>query len=122
MSRVHIQPVIPKRPMAPDAETAQIIIENALDEMALQAKELYEKTTATWKHPVKFSIVRVKDGRVVGTDDAIYGYVDHGTKPHIIRARRAPLLRFKVRGFKAKTKVGVLSSYRGAPGRIGVLR
>ncbi len=61
-------------------------------ELKLYAKDVkldFDATVATWDHKVKFetdvlvlpNIVSVK----VWTTDEIYGYVDQGTKPHVIK-------------------------------------
>lgn len=117
MTRIKVVPVIPKRGAIPDKETVRLSIEDALDNIADEGLALFKATTATWKHQVKFKINRTKDGRTITTSDKIYGKMDLGTKRHIIRARRAPMLVFRAGGFKAKTKVRVLSSFRGSPGQ-----
>lgn len=54
----------------------------------------FEKTTATWEHDVKFK-ASVEAGAAAGgvgvevtTKDKVYGYVDEGTRPHIIRPKK----------------------------------
>lgn len=79
----------------------------------------FNKTTRTWEHNVDFKGV-VKDSREgvtveVSTKDKIYGYVDQGTRPHIIRPRRAKALAFASR-YKAKTTVRVIGSHKGGSG------
>ncbi len=49
---------------------------------------------------------------LVGTDDEIYGYVNDGTRAHIIKARRAPRLAFKT-GFTPKTTPRQIGSRKG---------
>lgn len=75
-----------------------------------------EATTRTWKHKPAFdvTITQVGDDYSVtaGTDDAIYGYVNDGTKPHAIRPKRSKYLRFSS-GYKAKTRVGIIGSVEG---------
>lgn len=77
----------------------------------------YRDTVETWKHKVRFvaSTPRSDGGNyilVVGTDDKIYGYVDKGTKPHVIRAKRKPYLKFKT-GYTAKSIPLALRSRSG---------
>lgn len=76
----------------------------------------YEKTTRTWEHEVDFKgVVNDKPAEIsveVSTQDKIYGYVDKGTKPHIIRAKRSPRLFFKSR-YRSKTTPRVINSHRG---------
>ena len=49
---------------------------------------------------------------LVGTENVILGYVDDGTRPHIIRPVRASRLRFKS-GYNAKTKPHKIGSQAG---------
>lgn len=76
----------------------------------------FEKTTKYWRHkPVFEKVVQIGPNAVavlVGTDDEIYGYVDGGTKPHVIRATRAKMLRF-LSEYRAHTQPRVLESGRG---------
>lgn len=88
---------------------------SALSIMANMTRD-FNKTVRTWKHEVDFkSEVNDKPSEIsvsVSTDDKIYGYVDKGTKPHIIRAKRSPRLFFK-KGYKAKTTPHVIGSHQG---------
>lgn len=58
----------------------------------------YRKTTVKWKRKPKWeTIVRMGPRAIevlVGTDNEIYGYVDLGTRPHIILPRRRKVLRW----------------------------
>lgn len=78
-----------------------------------------QATTRTWQRKPQFDVAVLQSGTdyvvVAGTDDDIYGYVDTGTRPHIIRPRRSRYLRFQVGG-RPKTRPGVIHSYPGAPG------
>lgn len=86
---------------------------------AMQAD--FEKTTETWEHEVKFEQVISVDPDVevlVGTDDEIYGYVNDGTKPHPIFAKRAKALRFQWGGkgsYRPKTTPKIIGSKPGGP-------
>jgi len=87
------------------------------NEMVLDFRE----TTRSWKHKPMFEAVVSVDPNaevLVGTDDKIYGYVNDGTKPHIIRPKRAKALRFKWGGkgsYKPKTQPRVIGSTPGGP-------
>jgi hypothetical protein len=91
---------------------------NALRAEGRDVKKEYEKTTATWKRKPEFEVLIGLTGRdasvLVGTDDEVYGYVDQGTRPHVIRARNAPRLRFQS-GYKAKTAPRRIESKAGGP-------
>lgn len=78
----------------------------------------FKATTKTWQHEVEFSIKEQRDGYLVGPTGGatdIYGYVEHGTRAHMIVARRAKRLRFSPGG-SAKTSPGVLGSSSGSRG------
>lgn len=79
----------------------------------------YEKTTQTWEHEVDFKgEVNDKPAEIsvsVSTDDKIYGYVDKGTKPHIIRPKRknkGGRLFFQSK-YKSKTTPRIINSHKG---------
>ena len=76
-------------------------IGNAQKEWMVKVVKEYQGTTKHWKHRVPFrgrmSEVGVTTKIEVGTDDEIYGYVDKGTKPHIIRPKK-----FRRRGARGR--------------------
>lgn len=76
---------------------------------AEELKEKHREVVRDWTHkpgfrqqtyssPAVFSIKIVPTGRYA----PIYGYVDKGTKPHLIAAKNAPLLHFQT-GYSART-------------------
>ena len=80
----------------------------------------YKRTYVTWKHKPTFSSkvdVNAQNGiRIqVATDNVIYGYVDEGTRPHIIKAKTPRGLLFKTGG-QPKTDPNVIQAF---PGRSG---
>lgn len=99
------------------------VIKGASVEAAKAVRKDMEKTTRTWKHKPVFVIkIAVGNGEAqatVYTDDAIYSYVTLGTKPHIIRPRKAKFLAF-LTPFKAKTRVRFIGSSNGKRGNIPV--
>lgn len=107
-------PIIPKK-LKVDAIRLEIL--NELRKQARATLNEYKKTTRTWKHKPQFEMLIGLTGKdatiLVGTDDRVYGFVDLGTRPHRITARRAPRLRFQA-GFTAKTTPNVIGSSRGA--------
>lgn len=106
-------PIKPKG-RAVDYERIVKAVKDAMDEAAQECLEDFERTTATWEHKPAFEAVAVSDGYVVGTDDEIYGYVDEGTRPHVIVAK-GKALAFGVGG-APKTQPGVIGSSGGSKG------
>lgn len=87
-------------------------ITNALDGVAKAALIDFKVTTQTWKNKPEFEITRTANSRIVSTDNVIYGYVNDGTRAHIIRPRRAKVLRIP-QSSTPKTKPGVIGSGAG---------
>lgn len=107
-----------------DPQAHRHALELAYKAAAKLALDDYAKTTATWDHGVSFTATTSGDGigQIVGTDDRIYGYVDEGTRPHMIRPRKARRLKFAT-GYRAKTSPGVIGSRGGgASGPIAYAR
>lgn len=73
-------------------------------------------TKRTWNHKVDFRTVQTAGTKhlttTIGTDDKIYGFVNSGTKPHVIMPKRSKYLRFSS-GYRAKTRVGIIGSQEG---------
>lgn len=107
---VRFRPIIPK---LPDLDLSKI----AQQELEKEAKTIQRELgypTKTWKRKVTFEIDHATDKQVqVSTDDKVYEYLDKGTKPHIIRPKRAKRLHFFASGFVAKTRVGILNARAG---------
>jgi asparagine N-glycosylation enzyme membrane subunit Stt3 len=97
-----------------DPVKLQRAITNKLKMTGEAARVDFVATTNTWNHKPKFVASIVDPETVaVGTDDAVWGMLDVGTKPHIIRVKRAKALRFAWNGFGsygAKTRPGFLGS------------
>jgi len=90
--------------------------------VAGEMRKDFEATTKTWQHKVEFK-ENVSAGKGLGgivaevsTTDEIYGYVDQGTKPHIIRPKKAGGRLAFPSIFSAKTKPRVLGSTAGQRG------
>jgi hypothetical protein len=89
------------------------VIARELDREGRTIVREYSITTRTWKHKVRFEMQIFPDGQmIVGTDDEKFGYVDKGTRPHIIRPRLAKALRFNT-VFRAKTVPNQMTSRPG---------
>lgn len=104
-----------------DAKRMQRAIDNGLNAAALAAKVDFGVTTQTWKNRPTFTIGKGDNERTVATDDAIFGYVDAGTKPHIIAPKNGKALAFGVGG-SPKTRPGVIASGAGSAGSAVILR
>lgn len=102
-----------------DAKKLTRAVENALDGAADAARVDFEVTTQTWVTQVSFDVTRRVMERIVSTDSRIYGYVNDGTEPHIIRPKNSRLLRF-LTPYRAKTEVRVIGSGRGGRGNTTV--
>ena len=86
---------------APDIEK---IVSNELEAETQRVKKAYEGTTGTWVHKPKFYVkYRGKRSAEVRTKSKVYRYVDSGTRPHVIRVKRAKTLAFNTQGFQSKT-------------------
>ncbi len=112
-----VKPIKPKK-LAIDEIRLNVL--NALrEEGRIIAKE-FEKTTQTWKGAKpKFEVLiglTGKDATVVvgptGSDKAVlkWVWIDQGTKPHKIRAKNVPLLKFRS-GFSPKTLPNKIASF-----------
>lgn len=93
--RAKFRTIIPK--LLPK-ETFNKAFESASREMEKDVKGAFEDFVKNWKHVVTFrGYVRINADSIyisVGTNDPIFGYVDLGTEPHIIRPTRAKFLHF----------------------------
>lgn len=77
-----------------------------------------QRTASTWEHQPKFTVKVSAREIEARTDDKIWGYVDQGTRPHVIRPKRAKMLRFAT-GYAAKTRPGsIISGNGGASGSV----
>ena len=113
-SIVEIKPIIPTKYKPLQLDT---IVKRIVAEEVVEVRTDYEKTTRSWDHKPIFVIQWNKDrtGATVGTDSDIFGWVEQGTKPHIIRPKGNYPLRFMT-GFRPKTRVMSINSYPGSKG------
>ncbi len=103
-----------------NVKAARLAILNEMRAVGKEIKEDFQATAATWEHKPKFDVqISLAGGSPtieVGTSDEIYGYVDEGTRPHVIVPVKAQVLSFRG-GYTAKTQPGVIgSSHGGAQG------
>lgn len=96
-------------------EYARAIEKSVQKSAGLVLKDL-EATVRTWVHKPVFDVTITQErgdyGVVAGTDDAIWGYVNKGTKKHAIRPKRSKYLHFSS-GYKAKTRPNIIGSVEG---------
>lgn len=127
MADIKFIPILPKVAKLIDQNRLQRELRNALNHIASIVKDDFEKTVKTWEHKPTF---RKEGPRLTGdglevsvsTNQEAYTYVTRGTRPHLIRPRRARRLRFQT-GFKAKTRPRVISSRAGgASGSVAFAR
>lgn len=97
-----------------DVRRFEQAIQSALNTAQREAEVGYINTVKTWQHDVPFIVRRLSAWeRLVGTDDLIYHYVNHGTVPHDIRPRTpGGILAFQS-GYRAKTIPNVAFSRAG---------
>jgi hypothetical protein len=90
--------------------------ERILDKTGKDFRAGFEQSVEGWEHQVSFATQSQIEGKrarvIVGTNDEIYGYVNHGTKPHEIKPKRKGRLSFRT-GYRAKTQRGSLRSGSG---------
>lgn len=113
---MRIEAIVPKNNLLKG--DLQRLMRKAVDQTRDQIETSLNRITDTWTTKVKFKIrLSNEQGNLVvdiTTTNNIFRYVNEGTKPHIIRAKNAPYLRFFASGFAAKTKPGRLTSGTGA--------
>jgi len=109
---IKIIPKIPKRNRL-DPRRMMAAIDRGLDDAAAGALIDFESTSSTWDHQPVYTVKAQKDGRLVGTKDQIWGWLDKGTKAHDIYPRNARMLRFPGGPYSAKTRPGFIGSQTG---------
>lgn len=106
--------ILPKKLIADPQKMARALT-NALNGVAKDIAIDFNVTTQTWNHRVAFSISSPATySRRVATDDAVYGYVNDGTRAHRIEPH-GKVLRFNT-PFRAKTVPGQIMSGPGSSG------
>jgi hypothetical protein len=118
MASITIKAIVPKSKFIVDPRFLRSELFNALDHTANIVRDDFNKTTRTWSNKPTFRKVgpRRKITRMeveVFTNHDVYFYVTRGTKAHVIKAVRAPRLRFQT-GFRSKSRVRVIGSRAGS--------
>ena len=96
-----------------NADKFSELMEKAKHETVVGMRDDFDKTTATWKTQVTFGITRRGLDWYISTRNKIYGYVDQGTISHPITAHTPRGLAYFKTGFRAKTRVGQITSLVG---------
>lgn len=113
--RLTLVPIVPRQmPGGLDPDQVRRAISNALTATAEAMRVDYETTVATWLNRPPFRLWHYPDyySRQIYTEDEIYYYVNHGTRPHPILPRNATRLAFPA-NFAAKTTPNVIGSRPG---------
>lgn len=109
---ITIKPIKPKVRQKDFAE-AVAVVQREMQRAAEGTLVDLRASTGTWKTKVRFTVRVGADKFSVRTDNKIFGYVDEGTRPHIIRPKRPRgILRFQT-GYRAKTMPNVIGSREG---------
>lgn len=121
MPSIQVSGFVPKELINVDAVRLELL--NAFRAEGRMIRKELRQTVRTWNHKVKFEMkVSLRRATATGfiavwTDDEIFGYVNDGTRPHIMGPitpkppRRA--LRIPTGGSRPKTRPGKLTSSRG---------
>lgn len=86
-------------PHMPIVNAAQVLaaVKAEMSQIGREVKSDFDKTTAGWETKVEFTVDVGLGIVTVSTDSAIYGFVNSGTKPHVILPRRTKVMRFQGR-------------------------
>lgn len=113
--------ILPKKPVF-DAKKMRGAITSTLNGTAKAIKVDFDVTTQTWQHRPSFKIASPSEfTREISTNDPIYGMLEKGTKPHVIRPKKPRgILRFTT-PFRSKTIPNEIRSRQGSKGKIPVV-
>jgi hypothetical protein len=99
-----------KRKLQAIDRAVQAEITDMLDHTGRALAEMHREVVRSWRHRPGFRVLSKRSGNTftiqivpTGRHAKIWGYVDKGTKPHIIRAKNAPFLAFQT-GYDARTQ------------------
>jgi hypothetical protein len=119
MPNLRLEVIVPKEGLA-DVPRLMRVVENTLNEQAEAVRQQFLNTVETWNTKPEFVTEKSPGERRIYTRNLIYMFVNNGTKRHIIPhptdiyPGRKPL-RFYRTGFRAKSRVGLISrSNKGA--------
>lgn len=94
--------------------SVRVVVKTALDKVAKDIKADYKATMRTWKKQKVDPVLanQGEEARLIYVNSKVFGFVDWGTRPHIITPRTARRLAFRS-GFTPKTTPGVIGSGPG---------
>lgn len=124
---VRLKPILPPKKIF-DARKFDRAVDDGLRKTMNAGKGLFQRTTRNFRTVDVIFTVDVESGRgqaSVGTNNRIYGFITHGTRPHLIVPVRAKFLVFGEGKYSPVTTPGKLGSRRvgtGLQGAGGVAR
>lgn len=94
------------KPKPFEAQVIRLAIIREESKIAREIERDFIKTTKKWKkRPIWIRSIKHTKNQIVifvGTENEIYGYVDKGTKKHIIRPKKAEALRFRGSSYRGR--------------------
>ena len=117
--KLSVQITLPKSGLV-DLGRLRAALEDGLEDSAQKVYTNLQKPTSTWQTAVAFQIKAIANGRTISTTNEVYGYVNSGTRPHIIRAKNGKRLAFGPSS--PKTRPGSLDSGSGSRGPADTFR
>lgn len=112
-STIRLKAIVPKALNTPAMRNA---LEAEMQAVQKEVRRDFDATTRTWSNKPGFKDeFQSRPNRLrffTGTSDEVYTYVSEGTKAHVIRPKRAKMLRFQGT-YSAKTSPGVIGSSSG---------
>lgn len=120
-----IIPITPKKNPFPTGGELRSAIYQAVNETADEIKKKYERSWSTWEHKPEAKVEKTggyeRRVEVTGENAKIFGYVDQGTAPHVIRVKRRRTLAFSSK-FSPKSIPNNLVARNGEKGEADVFR
>lgn len=108
--RIGMQPIRPRKNLL-DYRVYEAALKEAFrDEIMPELVDRFEAVVSDWEHKPDFQARMKVDAHQIevtvkptGDNAKIWRYVDEGTRPHVIRPRRAKALSFRT-GYSARTR------------------
>lgn len=110
---IKLTPIKPKTTAA-KFRAVEAAVTAAYQQGAKELLEDFAKTYQTWERKPRPRVRVGRAGVEVRIDDKVWTMLDKGTRPHVIRARRAAVLAF-TSGYSPKTRPGSIIATSGGP-------